>query len=163
MSNYTLDLDISRQSQKHNKNWRWRWSKLKHSMLYSRKEIWIMDPAADQYYRWLTIIAGPVFYNLMMIVTRYHSHQTLCWSSSRKLEANLKNIPTLPFRACFNELQNKYTKLWLVLDYTSDVIYYADSFVRSRTGQDSSFKNRLNIQKPVLVPREFSIFSCFVF
>lgn len=35
-----------------------------------RKEIWIMDPAADQYYRWLTIIAGPVFYNLMMIVTR---------------------------------------------------------------------------------------------
>lgn len=46
-------------------------------MLYFRKEIWIMDPAADQYYRWLTIIAGPVFYNLMMIVTRYHSHQTL--------------------------------------------------------------------------------------
>lgn len=37
-----------------------------------------MDPAADQYYRWLTIIAGPVFYNLMMIVTRYHPHQTLC-------------------------------------------------------------------------------------
>lgn len=47
-------------------------------MLYSRKEIWIMDPAADQYYRWLTIIAGPVFYNLMLIVTRYDSHQTLC-------------------------------------------------------------------------------------
>lgn len=36
-----------------------------------RKEIWIMDPATDQYYRWLTVIAGPVFYNLMMIVTRY--------------------------------------------------------------------------------------------
>lgn len=30
-----------------------------------------MDPAADQYYRWLSIIAAPVFYNLMMIVTRY--------------------------------------------------------------------------------------------
>lgn len=30
-----------------------------------------MDPAADQYYRWLSVIAGPVFYNLMMIVTRY--------------------------------------------------------------------------------------------
>lgn len=30
-----------------------------------------MDPATDQYYRWLTVIAAPVFYNLMMIVTRY--------------------------------------------------------------------------------------------
>lgn len=30
-----------------------------------------MDPANDQYYRWLTVIAVPVFYNLMMIVTRY--------------------------------------------------------------------------------------------
>uniref|UniRef100_H3D8E4 Cyclic nucleotide gated channel subunit alpha 3 n=1 Tax=Tetraodon nigroviridis TaxID=99883 RepID=H3D8E4_TETNG len=71
-----------------------------------RKEIWIMDPAADQYYRWLTVIAAPVFYNLMMIVTR----------------------------ACFNELQDTYTKLWIALDYTADFIYYADTFVRSRTG-----------------------------
>ncbi|XP_028443678.1 cyclic nucleotide-gated channel cone photoreceptor subunit alpha isoform X2 [Perca flavescens] len=70
------------------------------------KEIWIMDPAADQYYRWLTVIAGPVFYNLLMIVTR----------------------------ACFNELQDTYTKLWIFLDYTSDFIYYTDTFVRSRTG-----------------------------
>lgn len=30
-----------------------------------------MDPATDKYYKWLTVIAGPVFYNLMMIVTRY--------------------------------------------------------------------------------------------
>uniref|UniRef100_A0A3P8UTR9 Cyclic nucleotide gated channel subunit alpha 3 n=1 Tax=Cynoglossus semilaevis TaxID=244447 RepID=A0A3P8UTR9_CYNSE len=71
-----------------------------------RLEIWIMDPAADIYYKWLTIIAGPVFYNLIMIVTR----------------------------ACFNELQNSYTKLWIFLDYTSDFIYYTDTFVRSRTG-----------------------------
>ncbi|XP_076004749.1 cyclic nucleotide-gated channel cone photoreceptor subunit alpha isoform X2 [Genypterus blacodes] len=70
------------------------------------KEIWIMDPSADQYYRWLTVIAGPVFYNLMMIVTR----------------------------SCFNELQNSYTKLWIVLDYTADFIYFTDTFVRSRTG-----------------------------
>ncbi|KAF1386217.1 hypothetical protein PFLUV_G00115870 [Perca fluviatilis] len=70
------------------------------------KEIWIMDPAADQYYRWLTVIAGPVFYNLLMIVTR----------------------------ASFNELQDTYTKLWIFLDYTSDFIYYTDTFVRSRTG-----------------------------
>lgn len=38
-----------------------------------------MDPATDQYYKWLTVIAGPVFYNLMMIVTRYaplQNHKT---------------------------------------------------------------------------------------
>ncbi|XP_056607150.1 cyclic nucleotide-gated cation channel alpha-3 isoform X2 [Triplophysa dalaica] len=70
------------------------------------KEVWIMDPASDKYYRWLTIIAAPVFYNLIMLVTR----------------------------ACFNELQNSYTILWIILDYSSDVIYYMDTFVRSRTG-----------------------------
>ncbi|XP_061636134.1 cyclic nucleotide-gated channel cone photoreceptor subunit alpha-like isoform X1 [Phyllopteryx taeniolatus] len=70
------------------------------------KEVWIMDPALDMYYRWLTVIAGPVFYNLIMIVTR----------------------------ACFNELQDRFTKLWLFLDYTADFIYYTDTFVRSRTG-----------------------------
>lgn len=37
-----------------------------------------MDPATDQYYRWLTIIAIPVFYNLMMIVTRYGPAPTVC-------------------------------------------------------------------------------------
>lgn len=44
---------------------------------FFRKEIWIMDPAADQYYRWLTVIAAPVFYNLMIIVTRYGPLQIL--------------------------------------------------------------------------------------
>uniref|UniRef100_A0A8C7NEF8 Cyclic nucleotide-binding domain-containing protein n=1 Tax=Oncorhynchus mykiss TaxID=8022 RepID=A0A8C7NEF8_ONCMY len=69
-------------------------------------KIWIMDPSADRYYRWLTIIAAPCFYNLMMLVTR----------------------------ACFNELQSTYITLWIVLDYTSDFIYYTDTFVRARTG-----------------------------
>ncbi|XP_024133909.1 cyclic nucleotide-gated cation channel alpha-3 isoform X3 [Oryzias melastigma] len=73
---------------------------------HRRKEVWIMDPSADQYYRWLTVIAGPVFYNLMMIVTR----------------------------ASFNDLQQSYTRLWIVLDYTADLIYLGDTFVRSRTG-----------------------------
>uniref|UniRef100_A0A672Q1E6 Cyclic nucleotide gated channel subunit alpha 3 n=1 Tax=Sinocyclocheilus grahami TaxID=75366 RepID=A0A672Q1E6_SINGR len=68
--------------------------------------LWIMDPASDKYYRWLSVIAAPVFYNLMMLVTR----------------------------ACFSELQNSYTVLWIVMDYTSDAIYYVDTFVRSRTG-----------------------------
>uniref|UniRef100_A0A672Q1H5 Cyclic nucleotide gated channel subunit alpha 3 n=1 Tax=Sinocyclocheilus grahami TaxID=75366 RepID=A0A672Q1H5_SINGR len=69
-------------------------------------KLWIMDPASDKYYRWLSVIAAPVFYNLMMLVTR----------------------------ACFSELQNSYTVLWIVMDYTSDAIYYVDTFVRSRTG-----------------------------
>uniref|UniRef100_A0A3Q3R1J4 Cyclic nucleotide-binding domain-containing protein n=1 Tax=Monopterus albus TaxID=43700 RepID=A0A3Q3R1J4_MONAL len=72
-----------------------------------KKEIWIMDPATEQYYRWLTIIAAPVFYNLIF---------------------------SLSSRACFNELQDSYTKLWIFLDYTSDILYYTDTFVRSRTG-----------------------------
>lgn len=58
------------------------------------------------------------------------------------MSANFKNIPLLSFRACFNELQNKYTRLWLVLDYTADVIYYADSFVRSRTGQGFALRKQ---------------------
>ncbi|XP_056590852.1 cyclic nucleotide-gated channel cone photoreceptor subunit alpha [Triplophysa dalaica] len=70
------------------------------------KEVWIMDPATDLYYHWLTIVAVPAFYNLMMLVTR----------------------------SCFNELQNDFTILWIVLDYSSDLIYYLDTFVRSRTG-----------------------------
>lgn len=40
-----------------------------------------------------------------------------------------------PHRACFNELQVNYTTLWLVLDYSSDVFYYIDTFVRARTGK----------------------------
>ncbi|KAJ8407274.1 hypothetical protein AAFF_G00278480 [Aldrovandia affinis] len=71
-----------------------------------KKEVWIMDPAADLYYRWLSVIAVPVMYNLMMLITR----------------------------ACFNELQNKFTTLWIVLDYTADGVYLLDTFVRARTG-----------------------------
>uniref|UniRef100_A0A3B3QPH1 Cyclic nucleotide gated channel subunit alpha 3 n=1 Tax=Paramormyrops kingsleyae TaxID=1676925 RepID=A0A3B3QPH1_9TELE len=70
------------------------------------KEVWIMDPATDLYYSWLTIIAVPVMYNLMMLITR----------------------------ACFNELQESFTTLWIVVDYSSDFMYLADTFVRSRTG-----------------------------
>lgn len=93
-----------------------------------------MDPATDQYYRWLTVIAAPVFYNLMMIVTRYAPLRKLPHSTQSDVN-HTEKTPTLSFRACFNELQDTYTKLWIVLDYTSDLIYYADTFVRSRTGQ----------------------------
>lgn len=43
-----------------------------------RKNSWVMDPATDTYYRWLTIIAGPVFYNLMMLITRSETDSSFC-------------------------------------------------------------------------------------
>ncbi|KAJ8247015.1 hypothetical protein GJAV_G00257800 [Gymnothorax javanicus] len=71
-----------------------------------KKEVWIMDPATDLYYRWLSVISIPAMYNLMMLITR----------------------------ACFNELQDTYTTLWIFLDYSSDGLYLLDTFVRARTG-----------------------------
>ncbi|XP_031820016.1 cyclic nucleotide-gated cation channel alpha-3 [Sarcophilus harrisii] len=71
-----------------------------------KKEIFMVDPSSNLYYRWLTIIAIPVFYNWCMLVCR----------------------------ACFDELQSDYLKMWLILDYTSDVIYILDLLVRMRTG-----------------------------
>lgn len=41
------------------------------------------------------------------------------------------------FRACFDELQVDHIKLWLFLDYCSDIIYVFDMFVRFRTGEFS--------------------------
>lgn len=32
-----------------------------------------MDPATDLYYHWLSALAVPVFYNLMLLVARYGS------------------------------------------------------------------------------------------
>ncbi|TDH16226.1 hypothetical protein EPR50_G00017580 [Perca flavescens] len=37
-------------------------------------------------------------------------------------------------RACFEELQHDYIMYWVILDYTSDFIYLADMFIRTRTG-----------------------------
>ncbi|XP_065274298.1 cyclic nucleotide-gated cation channel alpha-3 isoform X2 [Emys orbicularis] len=71
-----------------------------------KKEIFVIDPSSNLYYRWLTIIATPVFYNWCLLVCR----------------------------ACFDELQTKHIILWVVLDYSSDIIYILDTFVRFRTG-----------------------------
>ncbi|CAL8301484.1 unnamed protein product [Gadus morhua 'NCC'] len=70
------------------------------------KEVWVMDPQTDTYYNWLVTMSFPVFYNLMMLVAR----------------------------SCFNELQIKNVTMWLVFDYSSDLLYWVDTFVRSRTG-----------------------------
>ncbi|XP_072198197.1 cyclic nucleotide-gated channel alpha-3 isoform X2 [Excalfactoria chinensis] len=71
-----------------------------------KKEIFVIDPSSNMYYNWLTIIAAPVFYNWCMLICR----------------------------ACFDELQIDHIKLWLFLDYCSDIIYVFDMFVRFRTG-----------------------------
>ncbi|XP_074848052.1 cyclic nucleotide-gated channel alpha-3 isoform X3 [Carettochelys insculpta] len=71
-----------------------------------KKEIFVIDPSSNLYYRWLTIIAIPVFYNWCMLVCR----------------------------ACFDELQTDHIILWVILDYSSDIIYILDIFIRFRTG-----------------------------
>ncbi|CAM9231919.1 unnamed protein product, partial [Lampetra fluviatilis] len=71
-----------------------------------KRELIVVDPAGNIYYNWLTVISIPVMYNWCMLVCR----------------------------SCFDELQSDHVVLWLVLDYLSDLIYLADTFVRFRTG-----------------------------
>uniref|UniRef100_A0A8C3VLX5 Cyclic nucleotide gated channel subunit alpha 3 n=1 Tax=Catagonus wagneri TaxID=51154 RepID=A0A8C3VLX5_9CETA len=71
-----------------------------------KKEPIVVDPSSNVYYRWLTVIAVPVFYNWCLLVCR----------------------------ACFDELQSEHLMLWLVLDYSADVLYGLDLLVRARTG-----------------------------
>ncbi|XP_029949193.1 cyclic nucleotide gated channel subunit alpha 1a [Salarias fasciatus] len=70
------------------------------------KELFVINPAGNLYYHWLFIITLPVMYNWTMIIAR----------------------------ACFEELQYNYLIYWVFLDYTSDLIYLADMFFRTRTG-----------------------------
>ncbi|KAM8976593.1 cyclic nucleotide-gated channel alpha-3 [Pelodytes ibericus] len=71
-----------------------------------KKEIFVIDPASNFYYRWLSIISVPVLYNWCLLVCR----------------------------ACFDELQKNHLTLWIVLDYGADLIYISDTIVRFRTG-----------------------------
>ncbi|XP_019409025.1 PREDICTED: cGMP-gated cation channel alpha-1 [Crocodylus porosus] len=71
-----------------------------------KKDIFIIDPAGNMYYNWLFCITMPVMYNWTMIIAR----------------------------ACFDELQNDNLTMWFLLDYSSDIIYLADMFIRTRTG-----------------------------
>ncbi|XP_041438311.1 cyclic nucleotide-gated channel cone photoreceptor subunit alpha isoform X1 [Xenopus laevis] len=71
-----------------------------------KKEIFVVDPSSNLYYRWLSIISVPVLYNWCFLVCR----------------------------ACFDELQRKSVVLWLVLDCIADAIYIIDTLVRFRTG-----------------------------
>ncbi|KAL8180682.1 UNVERIFIED_CONTAM: Cyclic nucleotide-gated olfactory channel [Gekko kuhli] len=71
-----------------------------------KRELFVVNPSGDWYYRWLLVIALPVLYNWCMLVAR----------------------------ACFSELHQRYLILWLVLDYVSDAIYLMDIIIRLRTG-----------------------------
>ncbi|KPP62542.1 cyclic nucleotide-gated olfactory channel-like [Scleropages formosus] len=71
-----------------------------------KRDVFVVAPADDIYYRWLFLIATAVFYNWCLLVAR----------------------------ACFDELQTHNFILWLVLDYLSDAVYILDSCVRLRTG-----------------------------
>ncbi|XP_077722839.1 cyclic nucleotide-gated channel alpha-4 isoform X1 [Canis aureus] len=72
----------------------------------ARKLLPVLDPSGDHYYWWLNTMVFPVMYNLIIIVCR----------------------------ACFPDLQQSYLVAWLVLDYTSDLLYLLDIVVRFHTG-----------------------------
>lgn len=71
-----------------------------------KKEVFVIDPASNFYYRWLSIISVPVLYNWCFLVCR----------------------------ACFDELQKNNIVMWMILDYSADAIYITDTLVRLRTG-----------------------------
>uniref|UniRef100_UPI00358FDF0C cyclic nucleotide-gated channel cone photoreceptor subunit alpha-like n=1 Tax=Myxine glutinosa TaxID=7769 RepID=UPI00358FDF0C len=70
-----------------------------------KKKVFVVDPASNKYYRWLTVVTVPILYNWCMLICR----------------------------SCFDELQTDNLPLWLILDYTSDIIFAVDIFVRLRT------------------------------
>ncbi|XP_004717113.1 cyclic nucleotide-gated cation channel alpha-4 [Echinops telfairi] len=72
----------------------------------TRKSLPVLDPSGDYYYWWLNTMVFPVMYNLVIIVCR----------------------------ACFPDLQHSYLVAWLVLDYTSDLLYLLDIVARFHTG-----------------------------
>ena len=63
------------------------------------------DSGKSYYYKWLIVINFAVMYNLIFIIGR----------------------------ACFWELDNLFPLGWIVLDYSSDIIYIIDMFVRYNT------------------------------
>ncbi|XP_017749151.1 PREDICTED: cyclic nucleotide-gated cation channel alpha-4 isoform X2 [Rhinopithecus bieti] len=70
------------------------------------KSLPVLNPSGDYYYWWLNTMVFPVMYNLIILVCR----------------------------ACFPDLQHGYLVAWLVLDYTSDLLYLLDIVVRFHTG-----------------------------
>ena len=41
----------------------------------------------------------------------------------------------IPARYSFNDMDKNYRILWIILDYTFDIVYLIDIFIQSRTGE----------------------------
>ncbi|XP_032231130.2 cyclic nucleotide-gated cation channel alpha-3 isoform X3 [Nematostella vectensis] len=64
------------------------------------------DPGGDRLYFWLLVVSLAVLYN--------------CWA--------------IILRTAFPQINDKITYIWLILDYSCDLIYIADILVSMRTG-----------------------------
>lgn len=89
-----------------------------------RKEVWIMDPSSDKYYRWLSIIAAPVFYNLMMLVTRSVHAVSLMTSTYVDVwrdaaYASFFHISSGPVLMSFRTLTQCFGSSWTILQTQS--------------------------------------------
>ena len=73
---------------------------------------WVIDPSEPFLYRWQVVVFMAVLYNWVFIIAR----------------------------AAFRDLHEQLLVVWLVLDYTCDIVYVLDMAVQFRTG-----KNRTGI------------------
>ncbi|XP_068792221.1 cyclic nucleotide-gated channel alpha-4 [Struthio camelus] len=67
---------------------------------------WILDPAGDWYYWWISVMVLPIMYNWIILICR----------------------------SCFADLQEQHALVWLSLDYLCDALYLLDIAVRCHTG-----------------------------
>ncbi|XP_075772732.1 cyclic nucleotide-gated channel alpha-4-like isoform X2 [Pelodiscus sinensis] len=66
---------------------------------------WVLDPAGDLHYWWLSIMVLPIMYNWILLICR----------------------------SCFPDVQQQHLGVWLSLDYLSDLLYLLDIGVRLHT------------------------------
>ncbi|KAJ8004529.1 hypothetical protein DPEC_G00137220 [Dallia pectoralis] len=91
---------------------------------------WVIDPSEEFYYGWLQVMIVPVFYNWVILICR----------------------------TCFKQVDEKYLSLWLTLDYLSDLLYIADSFIKLNTGfleQGILVRDRARLHKRYLSSSRF--------
>ncbi|CAF0704862.1 unnamed protein product [Brachionus calyciflorus] len=73
---------------------------------FNKIKNYVFDPTEDLYYNWLIVISLAVLYNLVFVIGR----------------------------SAFELLQEYNPIIWWILDYSCDLIYIIDIFVRLRTG-----------------------------
>jgi len=65
-----------------------------------------VNPSKNGYYYWSLVITTAYLYNMMLVIARF----------------------------TFDDLQDSYRDIWLVLDYISDAVYILDTIVEARKG-----------------------------